>query len=401
MKLKEAVVLVFKGLHFSSPPRSDLVIYDEAGSDRLIMTALKGLEFVILPVRRERFYISLPIAARMLKNLPRLGNLTFGQFFRIYLLSCIEHMRPKAVVTFMDNDIFFQALSRDYPRAAFIAVQNGVKPLESVTSPPRHPLGWLPEPPKMGSKISLPELFCFGLYEEEIYKRYGHEVDRFHPVGSLVGGYYKSEISDGSGRIDYDVLLVSQFRASISNDGAFSYLKKGLDTLHDFLARYAKTRPLRFAVAFCSKDPAERAYFEGIFGKDVAMVPYAREELSTYAAMDRAKVVVSLSSAAAYEAVGWGKKVFFCNFTGTPARDCPRSGFWSIESPDYPRFKEKLDRLLAMDQAEFERLTADTRRYLMNFDPHRPAHAVVRERVLEALAAKDAVLNSPRKMERL
>jgi len=388
MKLKEAAVLVLKGLRFGSPPRSDLVVYDQEGSDRLVMTALKGLEFAILPTRRERFYLSLPIAARMLKNLFRLEGLSFSQLFRIYLLSCVEHMRPKAVVTYIDNDVFFHKLSRDCPRAAFIAVQNGVKTPESMTSPSRHPLGWLPEPPAWGSKISMPELFCFGRHEEEIYKRYGHEVDRFHPVGSLVGGYYKSEVSDGSGRIDYDVLLVSQWREAIMTGQTFPYLKKGLDILHDFLGRRRKKHPLRFALALCSKDPAERDYFESVFGKDVLVVPFDREGLSTYVAMDRAKVVASLSSAAAYEAVGWGKKVFFCNFTGTPARDCPKTGFWSVESPDYPLFESKLDHLLAMDQGEFEKLTDETRRYLMNFDPRRPAHRIIRERLLECLGAR-------------
>lgn len=385
MKLKEAVVLVLKGLRFGSPPRSDLVIYDQEGSDRLIMSALKGLEFAVLHTRRERFYLSLPIATRMLKNLPRLKNFGFSQLFKIYLLSCLEHMRPKAVVTYVDNDLFFHALSREYPCAAFIAVQNGVKTPESMTSPSRHPLGWLPEPPAWGSKISMPELFCFGSHEEEIYKRYGHEVGRFHPVGSLVGGYYKSEVSDGSGRIDHDVLLVSQWRASIMDGGSFSYLKKGLDILHDFLGRALKGRSLRFAIALCSIQPEERAYFESVFGKDVPLIPFDRERLSTYVAMDRAKIVVSLSSAAAYEAVGWGKKVFFCNFTGTPARDCPKPGFWSIESPDLPLFENKLDHLLAMEQSEFEMLTTETRRYLMNFDPRRPAHRAIRERIEECL----------------
>lgn len=388
MKLPEAARLVLKGLHFGSPPRSDLVVYDVQGSDRLIMTALKGLEFTVLHTRRERFYLSLPIAAHMLKNLSRLENFSFSQLFKIYLLSCLEHMRPKAVVTYVDNDLFFHAVSREYPRAAFIAVQNGVKTPESLTSPSRHPLGWLPEPPAMGDRISMPELFCFGHYEEEIYKRYGHEVDRFHPVGSLVGGYYKSEVSDGSGRIDHDVLLVSQWRASIMDGGTFPYLKKGLDVLHDFLGRALKKRPLRFAIALCSIQPEERAYFESVFGKDVAMIPFDREALSTYVAMDRAKVVVSLSSAAAYEAVGWGKKVYFCNFTGTPARDCPKPGLWSIESPDFPLFESRLDHLLALDQVEFERLTVETRRYLMNFDPKRPAHRAIRERLLECLGER-------------
>jgi len=385
MKLKEAAVLVLKGLSFRSPPRGDLVVYDREGSDRLIMTALKGLDFVVLPTRRERFHLSPPILARMLKNATRLESLSFSQLFKIYLLSCLEHMRPKAVVTYTDNDPFFHSLSRAYPRAAFIAVQNGVKTPECMTSPSRHPLGWLPEPPALGSRISMPELFCFGLYEEEIYKRYGHEVDRFHPVGSLVGGYYKSEVSGGSGSIDHDVLLVSQWRALIMAGETFPYLKTGLDVLHDFLGRALKKRPLRFAIALCSILPAERAYFERVFGKDVPLIPFDREGLSTYVAMDRAKVVVSLSSAAAYEAVGWGKKVFFCNFTGTPARDCPKPGFWSMESPDFPLFEGKLDRLLAMDQGEFERLTVETRRYLMNFDPKRPAHRAVRERLLACL----------------
>lgn len=380
----------FPILHFTDPPRSRLVIYDEAGSDRLLATALKGLDHAILPARREAFYLSPGILYRMLRNFRLVDEWRLGRLFYLYLYSCLEAMEPAVVITFMDNDPFFHQLSRRYKDAVFLAVQNGVKGPGSMASPSRHPLGMLPEPPAWGSLISVPELFCWGEYEIEIHRRYGHRVDRFHPVGSLIGDYYKSEVSPGTPAVERDLLLVSQWRASVMNSGEFPYFRRGEKTLHEFLAHYVVARGPRFAVASCSDDPRERAYFQGVFGPSVEVIPFDREGLSTYKAMDRSEVCVSASSAAAYEAAGWGRKVFFCNFTGTDSRDCPRKGFWSIEAPDEAEFGRRLDRLLAMPGEEFRRLAGPDMRYLMNFDPARPAHAAVRERVTSVLAGARA-----------
>lgn len=390
MRLGDAAALVLRGLRFTSPPRAELVIYDRGGSDRLLSTALKGLEHAVLPTRRELFYLSPAILWRMLRNLRLVDEWRFGRLFLVYLYSCLEHMRPRVVITFVDNDPFFHKLARLYPGATFLAVQNGVKTPEGMASRSQHPLGWLPEPPAWGSRVDLPELFCWGEHEIEIHRRYGHTVDRFHAVGSLVGGYYKGAVFPGPAPVEHDVLLVSQWRASMMEEGAYPYLLKGKETLHGFLARYVAERETRFAVALCSKDPRERAYFERIFGDKARFVDFDREGLSTYHAMDRAEISVSLSSAAAYEAVGWGKKVFFCNFTGTDARDCPRKGFWSLETPDYAEFRTRLDALRAMPAGEFERRAGADMRYLMAFDPARPAHVAVRQRVLEALGRRPA-----------
>ena len=386
-----SLLTLLRAVRPCSPPRGRLVVYDREGSDRLLSTALMGLDHAILPTRRETFHLSPAILWRMLKNLRLIDEWRLGRLFVVYLYSCLEYMDPDVVITYIDNDPFFHRLSRLYRGAAFIAVQNGVKTPEGMATHSQHPMGWLPEPPAWGSRTSMPELFCWGEHEVEIYSRYGHEVDRLHPVGALMGGYYKSVVAPEAPPIEYDVLLVSQWRASVMQDGEYPYLLKGKTLLHEFLAKYSAERRPRLAVALCSKDPRETHYFRDYFGTEAALVAFDREGLSTYRAMDRAEVSVALSSAAAYEAVGWGKKVFFCNFTGVDARDCPRKGFWSLETSDYADFRARLDRLRAMPSDEFAREAGPHMRYLMAFDPERPAHAAVRERVLEALAAPPAV----------
>ena len=43
--------------------------------------------------------------------------------------------------------------------------------------------------------ISMPNFFCFGNYEVNLYKKHEHDVDNFYPVGSLKASYYKSCLS--------------------------------------------------------------------------------------------------------------------------------------------------------------------------------------------------------------
>ncbi|MBI4669570.1 MAG: hypothetical protein HY747_10400 [Elusimicrobia bacterium] len=378
---------VLKGIRFSSPPKSEVIVFDLTASDRLVTMVLPGIGHVILPSPADAMYLSPVIVLLMLKNLKYWGEMRLGQLFVVYLVSCLEYIRPKIVITFQDNNSFFWRISRLYRKAEFLAMQQGNRTPEDLLSRSQHPCGCLPDHPRLGSKILMPHFYCWGRYQEKIYKQYGHDIDHFYPVGPLIGGYYKTEVSDNSGAISYDLCLVSEYRKEIANGMCYRPIKTGQDRYLEFVAKYVRTRSLRLAVASHSHEQeAQNEFFLKIFGSQAKVIPYSREKLSTYEAMDHSNVVIAQYSAAAYEAAGWGKKVFFCNFTGIEFRDCPAPGFWSISNPDYSDFERKLDALLAMDQGDFERQAEESMKYFMNFDPAKPAHRVIRERILKILA---------------
>lgn len=381
-----------KRFTFRAPTRSRVVVFDAVGSAVLERTVLHGLDHAVLPARGESFFLSLPVLARMAWYAGeidwrliarRRGRGFFGQLYKVHLLACLDYMSPDVVITWIDNSWLFHKISRAYRGAEFYAMQNGSRSLGCVTTNPplKDPAGYV---------TSMPNLICFGRYEEDLYREHGHRIDVFHRVGPLIGGFYLSQRGALSSP-KYDVCLVSQWRADLMAGDRFPEIKGTVTLLAQFLGRYAKERGVSVCVAARTTSRAEQEFYRAALGPDVPLIVRQDElmSLTTYAAIDASSVVVGFCSTALLEAFGWGKKTLFCNlFKHHESYAPPRRGPWQVDEPRYELFCEKLDALRAMSPEVFEAATGDFRRYAVQYDPDKPAHVYLRELIDARLSAQ-------------
>lgn len=385
MKLLKNVYQIIRAVRFSKPNRAKVLIFDRGGSENLLGTALRDIPCSVLAARMEEIHLSPSIIWGILKNLRRLESFRPGQLYTIYLLSCIEQIEPAVVITWVDNSPYFQALTRLYTTAVFLAVQNGFRHELSVSSPSQKAGGWLPEPPSPGSTITLSNFFCFGQYVVDIFTRYGHDIGRYYLVGSVLAGYYKTVISPGEAEIEHDLCLVSEWSGVIMSGIAYPMIKRGLERLYRYLRRYLEENDLKVVIGGCSREEAESHYYASAFGERAVFIANDAPSFSTYRAMDRSDLVVSLYSTAAFEAFGWGKKTLFCNLSDDENLSCPVKGIWSFADSSYEKFRERMDILRGLSIPQYAAHAGEAARYMMRFDPKRPAHGVIRDTVREAL----------------
>lgn len=373
-------------IKFSNPKKSGVLVFHQSykpnapePATTLQEAALYGMDYSVLPADREEFYLTPQILGYLIKNFILNFHifLKYRSKYQIYILSCIEYIKPRIVITFIHNCFLFQTISRIYSKAEFYAVQNGIINTFTVTD-------MLPKPPaRWGSSISMPNLICFGRYEAELHSRYGHMIDNYYPLGSLIGGYYKTKVAERCPMPELDICLVSQWRDSIMLGNENPEHKKNFGILNKYLSKYLKDRNYSLCIALARIGPEEKDYFRNIYGDRARLVD--RIGMSSYAAMDRSRVVLSLYSAAALEAFGWGKKVLFCNFTGNTRHDFPVDGFWSLCMDDYEEFKNRLDYLFAIENDKYVHETKAVSKYFMNYDFSMPAHTYIRNIVLKAI----------------
>lgn len=384
-------------IKFTAPKRSRVLIFDPSGSEIIAKIVLGGIDHEILYSRYEVFYITPGILWRMLRNLRLFGRLgrgpefSFKRFFdwvrwvpgtlyRVFLLSCIEHIDPEVVITFVDNSYPFQVISRVYDKATFIAVQNGARTYKC--------LNWLlPKPPEKGSVISMPHLACYGQYEVDQYRLYGHQIDHFHPIGSLPGGYFKTFLSPGTMVPEFDLCLIGESHWGSMNGESYLEIMRGVIALDKFLVRYVREENASLCIALRG-DTGERDYYYGQYGDRAHFISRDNARMSSYDAVARSAVTVNWSSTLAREAFGWGAKVFSCNFIGDSHFDFPRAGFWSMIEPDYELFKKKLSFLRAMPQDEYFRQTREAAAYVMNNNIAQQPHVFLRKFVCDELAKR-------------
>jgi surface carbohydrate biosynthesis protein len=207
-----------------------------------------------------------------------------------------------------------------------------------------------------------------------MYNYYGHEVDHFHPVGSLRGGYYLNVLRSRSINQRFDICLISEWEHGLQDNPIFQEIGEGIAITDNYLLRYAKIRDVKICIATRSADNRELDYFLKVFGERAVIIKNNRETMSTYQAIDESNVSVTAFSTAGVEAFGWGKKVLFCNFTGHKNYSFPVPDICSIDKPNFESFCMKMDFLLSMDQSKFKVATGKSAKYMLNYDPNIPPH---------------------------
>ena len=367
-----------------NPEKNYVVVFDRTGSEILEKLILDNIKHTILPVRYELFYISPRIIVFFIKNFLQkyLRYYKYRSLYFIYLLSCIEYISPKVVITFIDNNSFFYAISEVYEKAIFYAIQNGCRNKYSLAKPLRP-----------GSSYSMPNFICFGRYETDLYRQYGRSVNKFHPVGSLIGGYYRSQISENKLKCKFDLCLVSIWRKHIMivnpqiDDVEKFYFKNPILILDEYLPKFVEESGLSLCIATCSPEREEIDYFKRIYGDRAQIINCDRLNFSTYAAMDNSYIILTTGSTVAYEAFGWGKKVLFCNFSKDRNYNFEMDGFWSINNCCYDTFKKQLNYLIKVDDQEYARLTKEFARYVMNYDFSMPPHNYIRKIITQHVSS--------------
>lgn len=365
---------------FCSCPKNKIAVFDFR-NDILEKMILRDIQFSVIPADFGLLYISFPIIFNFLKNLFRIyfKLKKYRRIFFVYLLSCIQVVRPKVVITVIDNNYLFHTLSQFYNQAEFYAIQNGTRhniDLEDA----------LQEILKLGITSSMCNFVCFGSHEIESYRKIDYTIyKKFHPVGSLIGSYYWTQAKPSDLRIEFTTCLVSQWRRQIMIGNEYPTLKKTCQVLNNYLLRFINEKKTSCCIAEASNCSEELEYYKSTFGDKAKIIPNNREQFSTYSAMDKSNVIIAFSSTAAYEAFGWGKKVLFCNFYAESGFDRLVGNANSVDSQDYEEFSNKLDYLIKIDDSEYKRLTLNERKYVMNYDFDMPAHKYIRNIITGAL----------------
>ena len=402
---------------FKSPPRSDIVIFDRTNSKYITDFILDDLPSFIFDTRPLKIYISFAVILNFLEfcyvlarkeinagrrkfrvlissaviygffkflclvdwqkgktSRRKLRGVGEGRFRDVYLLSCFACMKPKVVITYIDNDVKFHRLSKHYRAAEFFAIQNGNR------------TNYVYE--KSGKRKTYhTHFFCFGDYERVQYKQRGDEVEYYYPVGALLGGWYAFRKKSGD-LTKYDVSVVS----ALSNNTPIkdrTYVPAFFESfylMNRYLAEYVRERGIRLAVLMKgSLGGFEEAYYRNIYGCNVDLVEKNWEEIwSTYRGMDNSDVIVSAGSTAIREAFGWGKKVLYCDFTGTDKYH-DYDSMIMLTVLDYDAFKERLDELRAEPSESYRSRTKAYASFLMNYNPDCPPHIFIRQKVLQYL----------------
>jgi hypothetical protein len=386
---------LLSSLSFSNPAKNSVVILHphDYWIKRLVLKEIPSTTLELYPTR---IFITPALIVRTILRLPfvkwfRLGDrAVFKNFLRQiylqYILACIDQTTAKVVLTIVDNSGIFQMLSRIDPNRTYIAIQNGGRTVFCVRDS-------LKSMPRSASVISMTNFFCFGQRDVDLFKRYGHKIDTYLPIGSLIGGYYKSQVSGPVSDSRFDLCLISpwhqhQFSDPVGDDLIARWPKRvgtALIGLQLLLLRLLNDTALTLVICPRSRDAAEIAFFKEAFGERAEIAESNPENFSTYRTVEQSRLTISVNSTVLSECFSWGKKVLWCNTPNDEYFEMPEAGLNYFHGENYELFKERVLTLLRMPQKEYVDSTREAAHYINNYDISNPPHEEMQAAIAKLL----------------
>ena len=302
------------------------------------------------------------------------------KIFGAFLCALVKKTKANTVISYKGAfSIFFGVLANNFPNKIFIGI------------------AWAQVHQRILNRTTLShniKYFVFGDYDVDAYMSIGHKKENLLPVGGLIGGYYKTEISKNDISNKYGFCIVSQvvdmwFEDGIDKMPGRENGKRLFNTLMDYFVLYLKEnkdKNYKIAVALRPQDKSltkgeyEENYFrEYLQGFDYDIIQNKPLEFSTYQAMDESEVIINHYSTSCFEALSWDKKILFCQFYDYPKFPIPEDLFWKVTEPNYEIFKEQLDTLIHIKQKDYSNSILSIKKKYCNMGINNPPHKIIKD----------------------
>jgi len=353
---------------WSRPRHSDVLIYD-ACKINVFLPFVQHWNPEILHVRGEQFNMWI-LAVSFFRR---------GERFDAYLDCYIECVKPRLIVTFIDNSLSFMKISRRHLNIKTLFIQNGwrgyhadvFERLDQMDS-------------ESLSKLFVDHMLTFGMVSGANYSKY--IFGSVTPIGSVKNNSLPCKQTTIPGVIAF----VSQWhRGDIHiKDNLYNHEKYSgqVDRLIiQCLSSYANKNKKKLMIIpriseLTESRILEKAHFDEMLGYDAQ---YLEPEgiYSSYQACDIAEVVVGIDTTLGYESIARGNKTAIFSIRGNilglkghdygwPSDFLDEGLYWT-NSPNTDSFIRILDYLFKVDYKQWKQ-DLDTVNFssLMLHNPH-------------------------------
>jgi surface carbohydrate biosynthesis protein len=380
-------------LVFKNPKYHEIVIFDdETISD--LKNVIHNYNFFVLQTRTtniNKVYLSLKILKFFFKNYK-------GNILTAYLISLLEIMKPKVVLTNIDNSFKFFDIARILDKKMkFVAIQNAAR-----TDLKEHEDRFNKKITKLNynKKFYIPNFLCFGQFEIDDYKYHRIDVQNFFKVGSLRLANFLHHISKNKIQIkkfSHDICLISE--PAIARD--IIYGQKGIEE--------SAARTVKFTIKFCIKHNMKLIF---AMKRDQKSAPEAnKKELdyfkkylsdnefeylvkhsstkkgdissgySSYMSMLQSKVTIGYWSTLLRENLTIGGKILCCNLLPTNIWDFPIKGICWMKNCSFDEFEKRLLEIYSMPEKDYFSKLDKNKDYTISYDKNISTIQVLRRKI--------------------
>ena len=393
-------VLLRSKIVFKEPKKNKLVVFDKESSDEL-KPIIKDKVYFLMRNRSHqinKIYLTFGLIKRFIKNYN--GNLMTS-----YLVSLLEVIKPKVVLTFIDNSFKFSDLAKLLEKKIkFIAIQNAYrfdiiendylfkKKLTNIN---------------LNRRLYSPNLLCLGQHDVDIYKKYKIKLKKIIKVGSLRLANALQYIKRNKVKLKlfrYDVCVISDttskahflnLKRKEKNSGR--HLDKGMADTVQYAVRYCMKHKKKFIFAIKNKEigqinqKEELNFYKKYLTNDeynflILNINKNRTgQYASYIAMFQSRVTVSSISTMLGENLALGGKILACNFTKLGILDFPIKGICFTKNANYSKFEKKLTNIFLTSKKKYFSKLKERRNYIINYNKKVSTIQMIENEIKQAL----------------
>ena len=354
----------------------NIVVFDTINKAELKNILLGKKTFFLSDFYRikniEKIYISVSILLETIRQIFK-GNLKI-----CYYVAVINVVKPKILLTFIDNNFTFFKISKFYKnKIKCIAIQNAWRDLNEFKK-------------KKIREIYLDEFVCYGPQTKSDYLSKGASVGKFHFFGSLrqsnAEKYFNRKKIKFSEKKKYDLCLVeSLFSVLNSNSQIETAVKNkkilGFKTLLFHFLKISEELNLNSIILLKStkKEDYEKElkFYQNLMPKNckVKLIKRKNSEFSSYHYSYNSKIVIGKSSSLLLENFCKNHKILSCAFISRIFTKHPvlnplfaSSSIVSLQNTSYYLFKKKVLNLLNMENKNYMKKIKKIKKFMISYD---------------------------------
>jgi len=379
---------------FNLPPKKKVIIFDDESINDL-KYILSEKDYFLLKVRYNNvneFIIHPLIFLKIILNFR-------GNIWSAYLISVIQIISPKIVITFSDNNLKFSEIAKLLNnKINFFAIQNGAR-YDFARFKHQFKMGIYQK--DLSEDFFIPNLFCFGEYEIDDYKKKNISVGSFFPVGSLRLANYLNQNDNKtfdkilSQNYKYDICLISdgieeEFDEKFKVEGAIDAVGKYVN----FIIKYSRENNKKFICCLKRLNSGEKNiakelnFYKKYLNKDDydylinnSTLNFTKSKYLSYEIMLKSELVISSFSTLLRENISLGRKSLSVNFMKNTLFDFPIDGVCKIEDCSFDDLEMRVNEILKMTTIEYFKELNMKSNYLMSFDKNNSTIAKIKKTI--------------------
>jgi len=338
-------ILLNARITFAKPQHKKIVIFDKDLSD-FVTKYLDKKNVSILDIRfryNKGENLNLYILLKMLLSF----KFSSSDYFKIYL----NIVKPKLLLTLIDNTTTFWKLKSFYPKAKTMIIQNAFRGMVKFDV-----LANI-ETYKKNKNYMCDYILTYNKVVGDKYKSFlkGEVV----PIGSFRSNSVKI---NNESKI-YDLLFVSMFK---KNHSGYQEMLGNFIKLFNNIKKYSKEKNYKLNIlgSKTTEIEEEKAFYKDIFSNlEFNFIPQAKNR-KTYEIVDKAKILISIDSSLGYESAIRGNKVAFIAINnraddlegsyrfGWPENKDRKGSFWT-DNTSYDEFFRVMNFLDTVDHQDY------------------------------------------------